>query len=73
MGVSLDLWYSHPQEKTILYSDKERVLKAFYRPCLQAGSDWLYVFAPGLKNLLLWAHKEFPDFPIMVTENGKIT
>eukprot|EP00271_Cylindrocystis_brebissonii_P019792 TRINITY_DN621_c0_g1_i4.p1 TRINITY_DN621_c0_g1~~TRINITY_DN621_c0_g1_i4.p1 ORF type:complete len:471 (+),score=48.67 TRINITY_DN621_c0_g1_i4:72-1484(+) len=35
-----------------------------------AGSDWLYVYAPGMRKLLLWIHGEFPDFPIYVTENG---
>jgi hypothetical protein len=39
---------------------------------LQAASDWLYVYPPGIQGLLEYTKDKFNNPIIYITENGKI-
>jgi hypothetical protein len=39
---------------------------------LQAASDWLYVYPPGIQGLLEYTKAKFNNPIIYITENGKI-
>jgi len=38
---------------------------------LQAASDWLYVYPPGIQGLLEYTKEKFNNPVIYITENGK--
>jgi beta-glucosidase/6-phospho-beta-glucosidase/beta-galactosidase len=38
---------------------------------LQAASDWLYIYPPGIQGLLEYTKAKFNNPIIYITENGK--
>jgi len=41
--------------------------------CVQAASNWLYVYPKGIQELLLYVKKLYNNPLIYITENGKHT
>lgn len=39
---------------------------------LQSGSNWLFVYPDGIRDLLLYTKNKYNDPVIYITENGKL-
>lgn len=40
--------------------------------CSQAASSWLFTYAPGIRELLLYTKYKYKNPIIYITENGEV-